>query len=195
MAAVTKKWLAKRARVSLRRVNQMIRAGLPVRADGKIDEVAGLAWIKANVRKRGGDTAASRGKPKIGAVIRDNEVDEGALSDFAERLLHGDYASTTEALRIKENALALKHLLDAKKEAGELVEMSVAEGVLAEAAQTARDALMNLPSRIGPLLAADLGVESGKVVEALTGYIHRHMLEMSDHELGKIGHAAATAEG
>jgi hypothetical protein len=125
---------------------------------------------------------------KVSAPTAD-ETEEAAESLFAEEIegfldnvLAGTYADTATAERVKENALAAKHLLAARRDAGHLVEIEVAEAVLFETQRSQRDAWMNFPTRIGPLLAAELGMEADKVVEALTVHVHQQLDDLGDPE-------------
>jgi hypothetical protein len=154
-----------------------------VEASDRRMQHAGLGRYAEKARS---STTESNQQPAA-AIIIGGEFDESAALSFIERLMSGQFAPIVEANQVKENALAAKHLLEARKAAGELVEMKVAEGVLAEAAQHARDSWLNFPSRIGPLLATDLGVEPGKIVEALTGYVHKELDQLADDGLTGIG--------
>lgn len=108
------------------------------------------------------------------------EVDEEALEQFAEQLLDGRFATFDRAAQVKENALALKHLVAARKAAGAVVETEIAENVIFEMARGQRDAWLNWPSQIAPLLAADLGLEAEKVLEAITPYVQQHLDQLGD---------------
>ena len=108
------------------------------------------------------------------------EVDEETLARFAEQLLNGRFASIAVANQVKENALALKHLVAARKAAGTVVDLDIAESVLFEASRGQRDAWMNWPSRIAPLLAADLNIEPDKVLEALTIHVQQHLQQLGE---------------
>ena len=108
------------------------------------------------------------------------EVDDEALDRFAEELLRGHFASLVRAAQVKENALALKHLVAARKAAGAVVETALAEAVVFEVTRGARDAWMNWPSQIAPLLAADLGIEAERALEALTPYVQQHLEQLGD---------------
>lgn len=102
---------------------------------------------------------------------------------FIQRVLGGQYETMVEAERIKQNALALKHVLDVHQKAGRLVNK---EAVLREAFASGRawrDMWLNWPSKIAPLLAADLGIEPDKLVGFLSGYVHKQVSELGDVEL------------
>jgi len=108
--------------------------------------------------------------------------DDESLPDAATRLLAGtelvDYA---EALRRKENWLALLRQLEYEQKSGALVELAVAQSVLFEAFRAQRDAWLNWPAKIGPLLAAELGLdEADRVTEALTAHVHKQITDLGE---------------
>ena len=43
-----------------------------------------------------------------------------------------------------------------------------------------RDAWMGWPGQIAPLLAADLGIESDRVLEALKPYVQQHLEQLGE---------------
>lgn len=152
-------------------------------SDAKM-RAAGLGRFKAR------PTGAAKRQPKVTSVdapVVDpvvvgagEDVDDEALDRFAENLLQGRFASVVLASQVKENALALKHLVAARKGAGAVVETAVAEAVLFEVTRNARNAWLNWPSQIAPLLASDLGLEAEKVLEALTPYVHEHLEQLGE---------------
>ena len=182
-------------------VRRAIKSGkLRVLDDGKLDPaLAKTGWRRQN--RRGADTAdmsASvpknvRTAKKVSAPSAE-EVDRRAQELFAEEaegfldnVLAGNYADTGTAERVKENALAAKHLIAARKDAGSLVEIETAKLVLFETQRSRRDAWLNFPTRIGPLLAADLGVDADKVVESLTAYVHQQLDDLGEPEADFAG--------
>jgi hypothetical protein len=117
------------------------------------------------------------------AAIGDDEIDEEIAGGFIEQLLAGQFRSKVQASAIKENALALKHLLAAQKEASKLVEIEVAEAVIFDDRRAARDAWMAFPSRFAPLLAADLDIDGATLAEALKPYVHQQLDELGEPDL------------
>ena len=103
-----------------------------------------------------------------------------ALIRFANGLATGDVVNLIEAQTYKENGLALLRILDARKRANELVEMADAEAVLFEMFRLQRDAWLNFPSRSGPIIAADLGLDPDRVVEVLTSHVHQHLADLGE---------------
>lgn len=180
-------------------VQRAIKEGrLPVSSDGKVDPaLAGSDWRKQNRR---GNKPADVATPKLPVATKKVATSkrrapsaqdvEGASEElfaeevegFLDNVLAGHYADIGTAERIKENALAAKHLIAARKDAGNLVEIETAKLVLFETQRSQRDAWLNFPTRIGPLLAADLGVEADKVVEALTAHVHQQLDDLGEPE-------------
>lgn len=120
-------------------------------------------------------------------AIEDEAIDEEIAGGFIEQLLAGQFRTKVEAAGIKENALALKHLLVAQKEAGKLVDIETAEAALFNDRRAARDAWMAWPGRFAPLLAADLDIDGAKLAEALKPYVHQQLDELGEPDLDWSG--------
>lgn len=159
--------------------------------DGSLNPLlVGSNWREGNAK------SANRANQNANPVVRTSakgshaanplSVDGETLEEEAARLLEiggeasHDYA---EALRRKENYLALLRQLEYENKSGSLVELEVAEKILFEQARASRDAWLNWPTRVGPLLAADLGLEADRVVGALTEYVHKHISQLGEPEI------------
>jgi hypothetical protein len=109
----------------------------------------------------------------------------GSLADAAGRLLDSgavamvDYAT---ALQNKENYLALLRQLEYEQKSGSLVELDTASAILFEEHRAQRDAWLNWPTRVGPILAAELGLEADRVTEALTAHVHNQIAQLGEPE-------------
>ncbi|WP_375382291.1 hypothetical protein [uncultured Sphingomonas sp.] len=123
----------------------------------------------------------------LASAVEDGEIDEVIAGGFIEQLLAGQFRSKVEANAIKENALALKHLLAAKKEAGTLVELEVAEQVIFKDRRAARDAWQAWAGRFAPLIAADLDIDGSTLAEALKPYVHQQLDELGEPDLDWAG--------
>jgi hypothetical protein len=128
--------------------------------------------------------------PETGTLDLNNPQTVFTLSAFVTQLLTGNYADAATAATVKENALALKHVLAARKEAGELVDLETAERTLFEAARGTREAWMNFPSRAGPLMAAELGIETDRLVEVLSAHVHQLLADLGESEQNDAGQGA-----
>lgn len=197
MALVSQADFARQHGVSRKTVTQWKAAGYLVLDGGKVDVEATDAALEergvgrfGNGNKKPVTSAEPKGNGKAKKAAPKPDPDDAPDLDaivqdadaFIRAVLAGEYATYAHAERIKENALALKHVLDARQKAGALVELSLAERVLFEAFRAVRDSWLNWPARVGPLVAADLGLEADTVTEALTQHVQQHLAELGEPE-------------
>ncbi|WP_434663487.1 hypothetical protein P5W99_24465 [Paraburkholderia sp. A3BS-1L] len=111
------------------------------------------------------------------------EAGESA-GDVAKQILSGnvELMDFDEARCFKENYLGLMAQLEYERKSGSLVELDTATAILFEEFRAQRDAWLNWPTRVGPILAADLGVEADRVVEALTAHVHKQIAQLGEPE-------------
>lgn len=111
------------------------------------------------------------------------EVQPGeSIEQAAERIV-GEIdmnMSFDEARRLKEVYLVLLNRLEFEQKSGDLVDLQTASTVLFEEFRAARDSWLNWPARIGPMLAADLGIEADTVTGLLTGYVHKQIAVLGE---------------
>lgn len=184
-------------------VRKAISSGkLQISAEKLLDPAqVGTGWKKSNRHPASGANFTKKDSANTGKSVRtvrtsgskleptadeaehaSQELFSEEIEGFLDQVLAGSYADTATAERVKENALAAKHLLAARRDAGHLVEIEQAEMVLFETQRSQRDAWMNFPTRIGPLLAAEIGVDADKVVEALTVHVHQQLDDLGEPE-------------
>ncbi|KMN32074.1 hypothetical protein VI26_18050 [Chromobacterium sp. LK1] len=179
---------ARRENCSDTLVRRAVKQGRLVLSDGgKLDSrLVGTAWREANAK--GANTANTSANSSQGVRSSQFAPDDGAnlsIEDTARSMIASgaapdrDYA---EALRVKENYLALLRQLEYEQKSGLLIELGLAKGVLFECARAARDAWLNWPARVGPLVAADLGLEADRVTEVLTEHVHKHIQQLGEPE-------------
>lgn len=171
-------------------------------SDGKLDPaLVGTGWRKSTRRvtdaakspadnSAAADTspadnrrarAAKVSAPTPGDVLPAPEVIEQA-DEFIRQVLRGEFATIGEAERVKENGLALKHMLDGLRKARILVPYAAAEAAFFEAARDNRDAWMGWVGRIAVTAAAELGVDARQLTEVLTVHVHQHLSELGAPE-------------
>lgn len=154
--------------------------------DGKVDRSqAGSGWRKANRKAAAGADIGADKPKKSAAEASATFVEAIALAglgdeDFIAEVLAGRFAITGAAEMAKENALAAKHLLALRRDAGDVIDLEVAEAVLFEQARQFRDAWMNWPVRVGPLIAAELGIAADPVVEALNSHVQQLLNDLGE---------------
>ncbi|EHJ8971166.1 hypothetical protein G6S35_003117 [Salmonella enterica] len=119
----------------------------------------------------------------------DEYQDEGDDEDMspdkvAERIMlaTGATMSLDEARRVKENYLALLTKLEYQQKEGGLVALDEAKEVLFTCARQSRDAWMNWPARVAPLMAADLDIPADRMTEVLTEHVHKHISLLGEPE-------------
>jgi hypothetical protein len=111
---------------------------------------------------------------ELSEIIEPGESIEAA----AERLVSAIDVdmSFDEARRVKEVYLAFLNRLEYERKSGSLIDLAAAEGVVFDAFRAQRDAWLNWPSKVGPRIAAELGIEEhDKVVDVLTAHIHKQI--------------------
>lgn len=134
-------------------------------ADGSIDPaLAKTPWRKGNIAANG---ANSYGSDPAGALL-----------------------SYPEAQRLKENNLARKEgyqallrKLEHEVKSERLVDGEAASAEVFNIARIERDAWVNWPSRIAPLLAAEFGIDSVAFTVALERHVREHLAERAEPRL------------
>lgn len=171
---VSQRELARRMGVNPAHVNRLVKRGVVKVVRGLIDPDAAMKAIAAarsiahdhldeiNERQRGvlKDGAGS------GGAHGTSDPDDG--QDVRVRF--------NKARAIRESYAASLQRLEFQRRSGQLVETAVAERVLFEQARAARDAWLNWPARVGPLIAATLGLaDVDAVVRLLTDHVHKQV--------------------
>jgi hypothetical protein len=153
--------------------------------DGSLDEaLVGTGWRKSN--RRAADTASADTADKPADTQRADTADIPAaagpadIPDLALEDLLSGRGSMAQAELAKMQALAARQQIAARKAAGELVDADLAERVLFEEARRYRDAWVNWPSKVGPLIAADLGLTPEAVLEVLSRHVHQQLEELGE---------------
>lgn len=104
----------------------------------------------------------------------------GIVEGVTALLDRADMLSKYDAEEVKENYLALLRKLEYEKKAGLLVEIEPLKKLLFELWRRERDALLNLPSRISAVIAAELGVDQNRLAILLEKCIHEFLDERAD---------------
>lgn len=110
-----------------------------------------------------------------------NNEDRANPDDFGGTLPE-ELMTYNDARTLKENYLALMAKQEFEKKENNLVEMEVAKDVLFSVFRQQRDAWLNWPSRVAPLIAADFNVPADKMTEVLSEYVHQHITRLGNPE-------------
>ncbi|WP_175950368.1 hypothetical protein [Burkholderia sp. BCC0405] len=157
-------------------VHRALKAGRLVRApDGGIDRtLVGSAW-HANPKR--GDVA------KASANTAANSANTPAAPGTTATLAGGNPPKGVaygEALRLKENWIALLRRLEYEHKSGALIELSAAQRVVFDLCREQRDAWLAWPARIAPFLAAEFAVPD---LERLVAFLNEHVYQ----QLAELG--------
>lgn len=195
---------ARREAVSDTLVRRAVKQGrIRLSSDKKVDPgLVGSPWREGNAvgqkpAKKSANTGANRREqvfaPDAGANTSADpgeSIEDDSIEAMAERLIESGAVGLVtygQALELKENYLALLRKLEYEQKSGDLVDITIAERALFEGARAARDAWLNWPARIGPLIAADLGLEADKVTEVLTEHVHKHIAQLGEPDVHFTG--------
>jgi hypothetical protein len=144
------------------------------RRDG-LPDVTQPAAKTGKGNKRQSVTQAAKGVT-LEAGESAGEIANQILSSGVE-LLNFDQARC-----LKENYLGLMAQLEYERKSGSLVELDTATAILFEEFRAQRDAWLNWPSRVGPILAAELGLEADRVTEVLTAHVYKQIAQLGEPE-------------
>ncbi|ELA2964422.1 Uncharacterised protein [Klebsiella variicola] len=181
MTMMNQSQYAQHSGVDRKTIGRWIKAGRFIVMDGDlIDVEASDAALKKN--RDGKDPRASNAKKKKMPAVADDVADE--IEDTARKIILTEGADLTreEAARVRENYMALLAKLQYEKDSGQTIELVAAEEILFNAFRQQRDAWMNWPSRVAPLMAADLDVPADRMTEVLIEHVHKHISVLGEPE-------------
>lgn len=150
--------------VSPGRVSQMIKDGLPVEPNGRVDIAKGKAWVAANVDQN----------------RRRAHVDGGGLFDGAKRERE---AAEAEIARIKAERLADR-----------VIDREATLRTIETRARAERDAWIGWVNRAAPELARLANAEVAIVVSVLDRLVREQLVTLAATPLGLLGPAEKPAD-
>ncbi|WP_028210801.1 hypothetical protein [Paraburkholderia mimosarum] len=116
------------------------------------------------------------------AIAKREAAHEAALQPGAAGA-PGKGVAYAEALRLKENWLALMRRQDYERRAGLLVEVATAQRVLFELSREQRDAWLAWPAKVAPYLAVEFGVADLEALTAsLAAHVHAQLADLGEPE-------------
>jgi len=181
MTTMNQSQYAQHSGVDRKTIGRWIKAGRFIVMDGDlIDVEASDAALKKN--RDGKDPRASNAKKNKAPVTSEDGGDDIDKTVQQIMLTEGATLSREEAARIRENYMALQAKLQYEKDSSQLVELVVAEEVLFNAFRQQRDAWLNWPSRVAPIMAADLDVPADRMTEVLIEHVHKHISVLGEPE-------------
>lgn len=157
--------------------------GLPAVTQNEANESPGNRKKSAPGNSAGNKTGNKT--PAVRAPRNKPAPDPGTLEFEAQEFVSSGAANLdlNEAKRVKENYLAKLRQLEYEEKAGSIVDLALVEKVLFEGSRAQRDAWLNWPAKVGPLIAATLNVEADQVVEILNEHVHKHISQLGEPEI------------
>ena len=181
MTTMNQSQYAQHSGVDRKTIGRWIKAGRFIVMAGELINVeASDAALSKN--RDGKDPRASNAKKKNSIPKGDESVNE--IEDEAKVIIltEGANLPREEAARVRENYMALLAKLQYEKDSGQTIELVAAEEVLFSAFRQQRDAWMNWPSRVAPLMAADMDVPADRMTEVLIEHVHKHISVLGEPE-------------
>lgn len=180
MTTMNQSQYAQHSGVDRKTIGRWIKAGRFIVMDGDlIDVEASDAALKKTAMEKIRGHQTRRRKSLCPRNDGDDEIDETVRQIM---LTEGADLSREEAARIRENYMALQAKLQYEKDSGQTIELAIAEEVLFNAFRQQRDAWLNWPSRVAPLMAADLNVPADRMTEVLIEHVHKHISVLGEPE-------------
>jgi hypothetical protein len=135
-------------------------------------------------------TLSRQGKVRLSEVLEDrtNNIAVALREPVASTatgtvLIDGTVMTINDAKALKETYLARSAKLKFETDSKNLVEVDVVHKAVFDLARQDRDSWSNWPSRISPLMAAELGIEQVKCAVLLEKYVREHLAERSQAAL------------
>lgn len=182
--SVTQREFAQIADCDEKQVRRAIKSGkLKLDAAGGLDPALANSGWRRPIRSSKAVADKSKVSAQVSAEsVRTDEIfhDDDSPAQAAAKIIValGAEHALAEAIRLKENYNALLKQLEYEQKAGSLVDLETAQQVFFEVFRAQRDTWLNWPTKCGPEIAADLGLEADKVTEILTTYVHRQITQL-----------------
>ena len=190
--SLKKSEFARRIGVVPGRVSQMLKMGLPEMKDGTIPWPGGKEWYDSHISEKG---RPAKGKPTdptthVAATLESNSLDsQSKIPDL--HLLGVDVQKIMEALRLPKveyEKLVLiqrrvKLELENQTKKGKLLDRDEVEAAAFEQSRVERDYWLNWPSRVSPVMAAELNIDERKLYFMLERHVRECLEErpISEH--------------
>ncbi|MGF6792759.1 hypothetical protein [Paraburkholderia sp. 35.1] len=89
-----------------------------------------------------------------------------------------------EALRLKENWLALLRRLEYEEKSRSLVDITTAQNVVFDLFREQRDAWLAWPAKVAPFLAVEFGItDIERLTASLTAHVHNQLADLGEPEI------------
>ena len=179
-AGESQRAFARRIGLSQPRVNQLIKEGLPVLANGRVDTEAAILWLEQNLDR---ERSARAREGSAGAVTGAGGSRQGkpaAAPPLAPPLpAAAAGAPMAEVRRQHEIVKVARARLRFETERGKLVSRDDVRILVFTRARRERNAHLAWIMRVAPLMAADLGVDPSRMFSVLDRHVRDHLADLA----------------
>lgn len=93
-----------------------------------------------------------------------------------------EQSALNAAIERKEFFTGQLRQLEYERKSGAVIEVSVAEALFFNAAREQRNSWLSWPSRVAPLIAADLSIEPERLLDLLNQHVHKQITDLGEPE-------------
>ena len=181
---ISKSELAKELSLSKGRISQLVKAGLPVRPDGRVDRGKALAWIEAHVRHQAkpGPRKSHTDTPALGVQSPETEPESEPADtrDRSEQTTAPADEKFSEARVRRERAEADLSEMAAAKMRGEYAELAAVKRMVGGLVVACKTRLLAIGNKLAPELAAD--GDPARIQAKIDGEVREALTELSHWE-------------
>jgi len=178
---------ARRVGLSQPRVNQLIKDGLPVLPNGRVDTEAALRWLEQNLdrersaRAREGSAGATTGTaaPRPAPIRQPLTAPPISTAQPPVAPVPAAGASMAEVRRQHEIVKVALARLRLETEKGRLVNRDEIKITIFNRARRERNSHLGWALRVAPLMAAELAVDPALMFTCLDHHLREHLTELS----------------
>lgn len=160
---ISKAEFGRRIDVTRQRVSQLVKEGLPVRKDGKIDFAKGRRWVDQHLDQHRREARKPRAGPVVPAAATTSETRSQKLSWEAQ---------------LRE--------LEFRKRSGELVDRAATERTIFERATAERDRWIGWVARATAQIATEAEVDPTKLFAILDRLVRDQLTELAATPFNKL---------
>lgn len=184
-AGESQRAFARRIGLSQPRVNQLIKEGLPVLANGRVDTEAAILWLERNLDRERSARAREGSAGAVTGAGGSRPVKPAAVSPAAPSAMMQPTSTApagapmAEVRRQHEIVKVARARLRLETEKGRLVSRDEVKVAVFNRARRERNAHLAWALRVAPLLASDLGVDPALLFTVLDRHLREHLADLA----------------
>lgn len=181
-AGESQRAFARRIGLSQPRVNQLIKEGLPVLANGRVDTEAAILWLEQNLDRERSARAREGSAGAVTGAAGSRPPKPAAVPPPASSLPAAGAAGgapMAEVRRQHEIVKVARARLRLETEKGRLVSRDEVKVAVFNRARRERNAHLAWALRVAPQLAADLGVDPARLFTVLDRHLREHLADLA----------------